>query len=135
MYVGNAASAHLCGVKALSENPKLSGRAFTITDDTPADMYEFMRPFLACRGFGVFPVAMPYAVALLLSLLLTLLLILVRPFFTFWTPLMTPSAVTYACYAPSLDGSDARVALSYKPRFSVEESVRRSLPYYNTVKL
>ncbi|CAN8015111.1 unnamed protein product [Ixodes persulcatus] len=135
MYVGNAASAHLCGLRALSENPKISGRAFTITDDTPADMYEFMRPFLACRGFDVFPIAMPYPVALLLSILLTLLLVLVRPFFKLWTPLMTPSAVTYACYAPFLDGSDARVALSYKPRFSVEECVRRSLPYYRTVKL
>ncbi|CAN7984823.1 unnamed protein product, partial [Ixodes hexagonus] len=134
MYAGNAAAAHIRAMDSLSRNPKLSGRAFTITDDTPEDLYDFVRPFLACRGYGVSPFALPYALALLLSLLVVLVLMLARPLVRVTSSVPTPSTVAYLCHGPVLDGSEGRLALCYKPRFTVQESVRRSLLYYSTVK-
>lgn len=136
MYAGNAAAAHLRGVQSLSRSPALSGRALVITDDTPDDLYELVRPFLASRGYGVSPFALPYALALVLSLLVVCVLALARTLnVKLPVPAPTPSTVAYLCHGPVLDGRDGRLALGYEPRFTAVESVRRSLLYYSTVSL
>ncbi|XP_042146588.1 3 beta-hydroxysteroid dehydrogenase/Delta 5--_4-isomerase type 3-like [Ixodes scapularis] len=136
MYAGNAAAAHLRGVQSLSRSPALSGRALVITDDTPDDLYELVRPFLASRGYGVSAFTLPYALALVLSLLVVCVLALARTLnVKLPLPATTPSTVAYLYHGPVLDGRDGRLALGYEPRFTAEESVRRSLLYYSTVSL
>ncbi|CAN7985187.1 unnamed protein product, partial [Ixodes pacificus] len=134
-YVGNAAAAHLHAMHRLARDADVSGQAFTVTDDTPPDGIQFMLPFARSRGLSVSRFAVPYSVALAISVLVMLLLTLLRPLYNPTFQVASPSDVRYVYRAPFFDGSRARTVLGFQPRFSVEDALRMSMPYYQAVQL
>lgn len=134
-YVGNAAAAHLHAMHRLARDADVSGQAFTVTDDTPTDGIQFMLPFARSRGLSVSRFAVPYSVALAISVLVMLVLTLLRPLYNPTFQVASPSDVRYVYRAPFFDGSRARTVLGFQPRFSVEDALRMSMPYYQAVQL
>ncbi|XP_014672400.1 PREDICTED: 3 beta-hydroxysteroid dehydrogenase/Delta 5--_4-isomerase type 2-like [Priapulus caudatus] len=60
-YVGNAAWAHVVAIDALRRRPLLGGGIYFIPDDTPlGSLYDFVRPFLESRGYGVSNYRLPF---------------------------------------------------------------------------
>lgn len=129
-YVGNAAAAHLQAMDVICRSDALSGRAFTITDDTPQKTFEFLRPFLESRGCRLASFSIPYPLVLMLAILLTLVLSVIKSVYRPKLTTFTVPNVRYFCRAPFFDGSDARVRLGYRPPYTYAESVARSLPHY-----
>ncbi|CAN7941388.1 unnamed protein product, partial [Ixodes hexagonus] len=134
-YVGNAAAAHIHAMRRLTQDSDVSGLAFTVTDDTPMDGLQFMLTFVKSRGLPVSRFALPYGVVLVFSTLLVFVLTLLRPVYAPKLPFPTPSDIRYLFKAPFFDGTRARTVLGFRPRFSLEESVSRSMSYYLTVPL
>ncbi|CAN8015109.1 unnamed protein product [Ixodes persulcatus] len=134
-YVGNAAAAHVHAMCRLARDDDISGQVFTVTDETPADGFQFMLLFVKSRGLAVSRFALPYSVALVFSVFLTSVLTLLRPLYTLNLQFPTTSDIRYIFKAPFFDGTRARTVLGFEPRFSVEESVLRSISYYRAIQL
>ncbi|KAG0438549.1 hypothetical protein HPB47_016966, partial [Ixodes persulcatus] len=123
-YVGNAAAAHVHAMCRLARDDDISGQVFT-----------FMLLFVKSRGLAVSRFALPYSVALVFSVFLTSVLTLLRPLYTLNLQFPTTSDIRYIFKAPFFDGTRARTVLGFEPRFSVEESVLRSISYYRAIQL
>jgi len=134
-YVGNSAWAFICAEKALRRNSKLGGEVFFIPDDTPIqNSFLFMKPFLESRNCSLSKYRVPY-------LLVYPLLFCMEAILHFISPLvkinmqMVSCSVKYINMDLYFNGSKGRQLLQYQPIYSPQESMKRSLGYYKTVKL
>lgn len=134
VYVGNVAHAHLLALRALElRNPEVCGRAFFITDDSPAvNFLDFMEPIVEAVGYRLPPRSrkVPYPVMMAVGALYELGAWLAKPFGGSEPPVLTRSSVRFVCKTHTFDGSLARRALGYEPRYSYEEALARTIDYW-----
>lgn len=134
VYVGNVAQAHLLALRAVElGDPEVCGRAFFITDDSPAvNFLDFMEPIIEAVGYQLPPKSrrVPYPVMMAVGALYELGAWLKKPFGGGEPPVLTRSSVRFVCKTHTFDGSRARKALRYEPKYSYEEALARTIDYW-----
>lgn len=133
VYVGNVAHAHVVALDRVEvRDPEVCGRPFFITDDTPAlNFLEFMEPIVEGVGLTLPPRnrRVPYPVMWTVGALSELWAKLGKPFGA-KPPILTRSSVRFVCKTHTFDGSQARQAIGYTPRYSYEESLSRTIEWW-----
>ena len=135
-YVGNVAWAHLMALKALTERPdECAGRAYFITDNTPVmNHFLFAQPFLEDSGMTLTSYSVPFKLLYVLSLLFVFVVNVIRKFVPQWRPSESQDISMMQIAFPTMKWTFSRKAaeerLGYSPRFTFEESLKRSRAYY-----
>ncbi len=132
VYVGNVAHAHALAAKALlNGNGKAAGKTYFITDFPPKNFFDYMAPIIAGIGYSLPPKSksIPRPVVYLIAALLEGISVLVRPFFRF-NPKLNRTSVTMVCKDLTFSGERARTELRYRPRYSEEEAIARTIEYF-----
>lgn len=136
VYVGNVAHCHALALRRLLEDPSaVGGKAYFVTDDTPAvDFLEFMEQILEPLGYALPPRTrrVPYPIMLALGALAETAALACRPFFRF-TPTLTRSSVRFVCHTHTFSGERARRELGYAPVYSESEAIARTIEYFRGV--
>ena len=130
-YVGNTAWAHIVALSALNKDPHTTGgQAYFITDDTPvANTFHFMEHFLQARGFTLTPYRIPYSIVYTLMFLSESFLRLVAPIYKYNVDTALCSII-YINTTYTFNRKKAERMLGYKPLYSWQESLEKSLDYY-----
>ena len=134
IYAGNAAWAHLCTMKSLCESPEhCGGEAYFVTDDTPPGQYNSLcAPFVHSAGLKYASFSVPSRLFLAVLYILETILIIIRPVVKCNLP-----STTGAIWMVNLNATFSRKKLEtnckYSPIFSYSDSLKRSIPYYNSV--
>ncbi|XP_027199978.1 3 beta-hydroxysteroid dehydrogenase type 7 [Dermatophagoides pteronyssinus] len=132
VYVGNVAWSCLKAKKRLQIDPKITGEEFIITDDTKiVDPFEFLEPFINARGYQLTKRSYPYW---LFIMLFTLYCWLYRNFANI-LPIripdyLTPQTIQFICNTYFFNRTKAILRLDYDPLYDHDESINRSLQYY-----
>ena len=131
-YVGNVAHLHLLAGKLLrvADGPP-AGRAYFVTDDEPANFFDFLSPFVQAAGYSVPPPdrALPRGPLYAVGTMLEGLSWLVRPLVRF-TPVLTRFAVDFVCLDFTIRTDKAHRELGYTPRYSPHEARVRVIEHY-----
>lgn len=121
-YIDNAAEAHLCAADHLAPGLPAAGKAYFISQDEPAPIWEFINRVLACSGLppveSSVPRSVAYAGGAALEVLYRLLPIPGEP-------RLTRFLVEELSTAHWFDISAARRDLSYQPVVDMREGFRR----------
>ncbi|XP_077534125.1 NADPH-dependent 3-keto-steroid reductase Hsd3b4-like isoform X2 [Haemaphysalis longicornis] len=138
-YAGNAAAVIVRGMDALSQTTfsGLSGRCLVAVDDTPSDALSLvLRRVTQCRGLRMLPWAVPTFVLLVFSCIFWGIMLLLSPLFKVHTDAVpNPTEVMYVRQCPLYDGSELFKRLAWKPKYSAEQAINKSMEYYKNVKL
>ena len=136
-YGGNVAWAFILASKVLKKDAKIAGEAFFIPDETPqTQLTDFARPFLEERGFSMSRICVPFWIMYCMVCLLQLLCLLLQPIVRLKGPRsMTRSSLKLMYRNMTFSGQKAKTMLGYKPLYSFEESLKRSLKFYKEVPL
>ncbi len=133
VYVGNVAHAHVLAMNALLDpGSPVGGRAYFITDDSPAvDFLEFMEPILNELGYSLPPPTrrVPYPVVFTLGAILEALAFACRPVWRF-APALTRSSVRFVCHEHTFDGSRAQRDFGYRPIYGEAEAIERTVAWF-----
>lgn len=131
-YVGNAAWACLRAQDRLRVDPKIGGEEFFITDDTPVqDPFEFVRPFLEANNMRLSEKAIPYWLLIAGITIIMLVANIIRPFYHLKIPeKLNHKKIRYLNTTYFFNRTKAVLRLGYEPRFTPEESLKRSIEYY-----
>ncbi|XP_060085629.1 3 beta-hydroxysteroid dehydrogenase/Delta 5--_4-isomerase type 1-like [Ylistrum balloti] len=129
-YAGNVAWGFVCAVKALRENSDLGGEVFFVCDDTPlGNMFQLVDPFLKSCGLKMTNFILPYWFMVFLAVVLICIAWIISPIYQINSN-FTPRSVRYINMKVNSVYKKASEILDYKPLYSHEESVRRSIEYY-----
>ena len=135
-YVGNVAWAHLMALKALTERPEeCAGRAYFVTDNTPVmNPTLFAEPFLKDCGMKLTSFIIPFKLLYFLSVLFLFVVNVIRKFVPGWRPYDSLDVSTMMLEFPTMKYTFSRKAaeerLGYSPKFTFEESLKRTRAYY-----
>ena len=135
-YVGNVAWAHVMALKALTERPdECAGRAYFVTDNTPVmNPSLFAEPFLEDNGMKLTSYSIPFKLVYFLSVFFLFVVNLIRRFLPEWRPSESQDVSMMQLVFPTMKYTFSRKAaeerLKYSPRFTFEESLKRSRAYY-----
>ncbi|ORZ31838.1 3-beta hydroxysteroid dehydrogenase/isomerase family-domain-containing protein [Catenaria anguillulae PL171] len=135
-YVENIAYAHVLAAAKLGGAPGVAGNAFFITDDNPIPFWNLNK----CLVRTMFPASDPRvdrASTLLLprwlmlgvAYLLSAIAWVLRPARVKWEPLLHPTRVVLATATRTFDISKAKTVLGYRPLFTMEEGMTRSVEW------
>jgi 3beta-hydroxy-delta5-steroid dehydrogenase / steroid delta-isomerase len=155
-YVGNVAWAHIQAMRALRtcsnqsaelvtssdqrdhQNTCLTqcgGKVFFVPDDTPLlNSFTFIEYFLRARGYNLSEYSLPYSVVYWLLYAVELGLAV-------WSPVqkvnLNPAlcSVVYINTTYYFNRKLAEELLNYKPIFTFEESLKRSIKYYSGINI
>ena len=122
IYIDNAARAHVMAMRALSNNPALSGRVYFISDDDPIPLWEMVNRILDAAGLA--PVdrrispRLAYAAGAVLEWVY-------RTFGLAGEPRMTRFMARELATSHWFDISAAKRDLGYQAAISIEEGMRR----------
>ncbi|ELU09823.1 hypothetical protein CAPTEDRAFT_109619 [Capitella teleta] len=136
-YAGNVAWAHVLALHQLGQpgGELASGHAFFIPDDTPLmNSFAFMEPFLKARGFSLSTVSIPYPLMYAVFYVTELFLKIVKPIHKISLDANLASLI-YINMDVYFKRSKAEQLLGYKPIYSYDESLKKSMEYYKTVEL
>jgi nucleoside-diphosphate-sugar epimerase len=134
VYVGNVAHAHVLAAKSLLQpRGKASGQVYLVTDHPPRNFFDAMEPILAGLGFRMPPRgrSIPTAVISGIAGLSEGLARICRPVYAF-SPTITRFAESMLCRDLTFSGEKAARDLGYRPIFSEEEAVARTITYFKT---
>ena len=131
-YAGNVAWMFICGDQALRNGADnhADGEVYYAADDTPcSDQYEMLAPF--ARGCNIPAKTTTLSLWLLLipCYIVYLILWLLSPLIKINFSMGVPS-LRQMFYSYSFRYDKAEALLGYKPLYSYEESVRRSVRFY-----
>ncbi|KAJ8061010.1 hypothetical protein OCU04_010088 [Sclerotinia nivalis] len=140
-YIGNTAYAHLLAAKALlrefnttepvTDDRKVNGEAFIITNDDPWPFWEFTRAIGAAAGHPVkkeniwiVPASVYYVCAVIAEWAVWL--------FSFGRkePMINRRMVKYLTLTRTFDVSKAKQRLGYRPLVSMQEGIQRAVDFY-----
>ena len=134
VYVGNVAQAHVLAMRRLNmRDPNVCGRAFFITDDSPAvNFLDFMEPIVEALGYELPPKnrTVPYQVMMAVGAFYEFRAWASKPFGGSEPPVLTRSSVRFVCKTHTFDGSRARQCLDYTPKYSYEEALARTIEWW-----
>jgi nucleoside-diphosphate-sugar epimerase len=132
VYAGNMAWAAIQASMALLEgNRRTGGEAYFITDGDPSNFFEFYTGILKAAGIRIWPenFRIPYGIAYSMGAAAEFGAMLIRP-----VKKVNPGFSRFAVKYTSLDytfGSDkAARDFGFKPKYSQEEAMRRTVEYY-----
>ncbi|XP_077511067.1 3 beta-hydroxysteroid dehydrogenase type 7-like [Amblyomma americanum] len=133
IYAGNAASAHIRALDALSEDSTLSGRCLVACDDTPTDFGAFLGPLIEGHRIRILPLPLPYVFMMAVAVSTRGIATLLAPFIPSVreAQLLKPSDVRFAYGGATFDDADFRKALEWQPKYSPEESARLARSFYD----
>ena len=134
-YVGNVAFAHLVALAALDRDDVIGGQTYFVTDDTPLmNSSLFMNPFLKARGFSLSHRSAPYPLVYAVLATAETICRLLKPIRKVELPFALCSLI-YVNRNLYFSRKKAESMLEYKPLFSYEEAMERSLKYYEALDL
>ncbi|MEI6454851.1 MAG: NAD-dependent epimerase/dehydratase family protein [bacterium] len=132
VYVGNMAWAHLLAAKALWDgNNKVTGSIYFITDAPPSNFFKFFDPIVEAAGYRIWPKSfwIPRNIAFAMGFLSEMTAKMVSPFKKY-TPKLSRFAVTYTCGDFTFNTDKAKREFGFIPKYSPEESFRRTVSAY-----
>jgi nucleoside-diphosphate-sugar epimerase len=132
VYVGNMAHAHVLAVKALLETKSgVAGNVYFITDGPGTNFFSFFDPIVTGAGYRIFPknLWLPRGIAYTIGSLSEFFAWLIRPIKRYY-PKFSRFAVIYTCTDFTFSSAKAERELGYKPEYSHEEAVNRTIAYY-----
>ncbi len=132
VYVGNVAHGHRLALRSLLQaDGAADGQVYLITDAPAANFFDFLAPVIEGLGYTMPPKnrSIPYPIAFSLGACAELLARLCRPFFSF-TPTLTRSSVRILCKDFSFTSDKAARHLGYRPIYSEEESIARTVAWF-----
>ena len=134
-YVGNMAWGHLVALSALRRDTTVAGQPYFLTDDTPLmSSFKFMEPFLSTKGFSLSPYSLPYSLIYSLLYMTETVLWLLSPLYkvNMETPLCSLIYINMNIY---FSRQRAEKKLGYKPLFTYDDSVEKSLKFYKEAEI
>ncbi|XP_077983163.1 3 beta-hydroxysteroid dehydrogenase type 7-like [Glandiceps talaboti] len=140
-YIGNVAWLHIKALQKLNELGSLTlnniaGRVFFATDDTPLQPFsDFMKPFIVARGYRVSKLRIPYWLIYCIYWIMGMFCLLLKPMKRI--NMNTTTDVLYCTFGAghSFNSRLAKQLLDYKPIFTPQEAIERSLKYYSNINL
>lgn len=131
-YVGNAAWACLKAQERLRIDGKIGGEEFFINDDTPVeDPFEFAKPFLEANNLKLSEKAIPFWLLIIAISMMNFLVFLIEPFYQYKIPeKYNHKKIRYLNTSYFFNRTKAILRLGYEPRFTPEESMKKSMEYY-----
>jgi 3beta-hydroxy-delta5-steroid dehydrogenase / steroid delta-isomerase len=134
---GNAAWACILAKNQLLENPtNVGGEVMFITDDTVIqNAFEFIDPFLQARSMKTSSIVYPATLAVIFVLFLYFVSRMLRPLVHLKNPFPHPATLYFIVCFYCFNRLKATLRLGYKPIYSPEESISKSLEYYKEVPL
>jgi 3beta-hydroxy-delta5-steroid dehydrogenase / steroid delta-isomerase len=136
-YAANAGWACLKAKDKLQSDESIGGEAFFITDDTQIlDTFDFLMPYLQCKGYNLSNRSYPYW---LFMIIFHLLVLLIRILWSVY-PInlqkgLTPANVKYLCNTYFFNRNKAILRLNYEPLYNHEEAQQKSIQYYKKLYL
>lgn len=136
-YVGNVAWAHVTAAQALcAKDPPARGQAFFVPDDTPLKDYtQDLEPFLASCGYSTSSFYIPYFLVYYGVLLLSWVLYILKPLCIINPHSFTPKSVAQLNICTYFVRSRAEKLIGYKPKYTYEEALQKSISYYKTLRM
>jgi len=131
-YAGNAAWACIKAKDKIQHDQSIGGEAFFITDDTTiSDPFEFLEPYIKCKGYKLSKRAFPYWLFMIFLYLSVLFIKMVHSVYPIQLPTcVTPANIKYLCNTFFFNRNKAILRLNYEPLYSNEVSQEKSIEYY-----
>lgn len=132
VYVGNVAHAHVLAARSLLQPESCAaGRAYFITDFEAKNFFDYMEPILQGIGYAMPPKkrSIPQPVMYAIASVIEAVSWMAIPFFRF-TPPMNRTSVTMVCTDMTFSGEKARCDLGYRPVYTEEEAIARTIEYF-----
>lgn len=132
VYVGNVAHLHLLAARELLRgNDKVAGQTYYAVDHPARNLIDFFEPVI--RGYGCYlaPRSRYLPVPLLMGVgaAMEAAAAAIRPVARF-APAVTRTSIALACRDYSFSGAKAERDLGYKPIYSEEEALSRTLAWF-----
>lgn len=132
VYVGNVAHAHvLAGGSLLEPRGAAAGNVYFATDFAAKNFFDYMEPILHGIGYPMPPKrrSIPMPVMYALGSLYEGASWLCRPFFRL-APMVSRTSVIMVCKDMTFSGDKACRDLGYRPLYSEEEAIARTVSYF-----
>lgn len=136
VYVGNIAFSHILATKAiLSGNKQIGGKAYFITDPKPSNFFKFFDQVVTGAGYRIWPrnFWIPKPIAYLLGSIAEGVAFLLRPI-KHYNPKFSRFAVTYTCTDYTFSYNRAAGDFNYKPKYSENDALQRTIDFYKKLK-
>jgi nucleoside-diphosphate-sugar epimerase len=137
IYVGNIAIGHLQAAAALiAGNDHIGGEVYFMTDAQGSNFFEFFDQVVIGAGYRIWPknLWIPRPIAFAMGSMSEFFALLIRPFKKYH-PKFSRFAVVYTCTEYTFNHNKARNDFGFKPRYSQQEALARTIEYYQNLKL
>ncbi|XP_072013240.1 short-chain dehydrogenase/reductase family 42E member 1-like [Amphiura filiformis] len=116
VHVDNLVNGHLLAAEAMTEKKEYvaAGEVYFITDDSPINSFEFLRPLIEGLGYTYPKITLPYNVMYCISLFLEIIFGVVSLFYSF-TPLMVRTELFQVAVHHTFNITKAKTQLGYVP--------------------
>lgn len=132
VYVKNMAYAHILVAKSLLENDEnVPGNAYFITDAEGSNFFKFFDQIVIGAGYKIWPKNfwIPRGIAYAMGSMSEFIALLARPVKKYH-PKFSRFAVTYTCTDFTFSARKAEKDFGYKPKYSEEEALEKTIAYY-----
>jgi nucleoside-diphosphate-sugar epimerase len=121
----------LAATELLKENSKVTGQVYFITDGPGTNFFKFFDQVILMAGYKIWPknLWLPRGFAYFLASISEFLAVLIRPVKRYY-PKFSRFAVTYTCTDFTFTAEKAIRDFGYRPRYSEEEAVRKTVEFY-----
>jgi nucleoside-diphosphate-sugar epimerase len=136
VYVGNMAYAHVLAADALwNENEKVHGEIYFITDGKGSNFFKFFDQVVIGAGYNIFPknLWLPRGLAYSIGAISEGIAVLMRPIKKY-NPKFSRFAVIYTCTDFTYSSDKAIKDFGFKPKYSLEESLKKTISFYRIQK-
>jgi len=132
VYVGNMAYAHIQVARnLLDNNKKVEGSIYFITDGSGYNFFSFFDQIVERSGYRIWPrnLWLPRWIAYAIGSFLEFIAFLFRPI-KHYNPKFSRFAVIYTCTDFTFSSNQAEQDFGYKPKYSYEDAMERTVTYY-----
>ena len=122
-------------IQTLRHSSQAAGRCFFVPDDSPLrNCFDHFVPFLEARHYRLLPFRIPFIVIHVVIFIIEHLLHLLAPLRKINLELSL-SGLKYSSKTYYFSRKQAEEMLGYKPLFTYEEALERSLKFYEKLEL
>jgi nucleoside-diphosphate-sugar epimerase len=132
IYVGNIAHAHLQAARALMNGSgTVAGNIYFLTDGPGSNFFKFFDQVVTGAGYRIWPknIWLPRWLAFSMGSMSEFFAWLIRPV-KHYHPKFSRFAVTYTCTNYTFNSDKAVRDFGFKPRYSKEEALARTINFY-----
>ncbi|CAG2107143.1 unnamed protein product [Medioppia subpectinata] len=136
-YAGNAGWACIRAKDKLQTDESVAGEEFFVTDDTQIlDPFEFLAPYVQCRGYSLSQRSYPYWLFMIIMFFIVQFIRLLWSVYPIELPKgLTPQNMRYLCNTYFFNRNKAILRLDYEPLYGHEECQQKSIQYYKKLYL